>query len=305
MVKRVPEASPEALARLGHDPPDGRHVAVGAGPPGRRGRHAASRRRSPGRSRRPSARPSAGSARGGAAGCRRACRGARGTSSSGRPTARTRAGRRGPRRPSARWSRMRGSVPRPMHAVAPDRVVDLEPPQQRVRVVVGHVEVGEVGPHLERRRCPRRAAASGAAASASATGAGQESADTTGGRSLSRCRTSGVTTPTATAPHASRRRARVVRSGSSRAARGSISRRTACTNEEAGSAGETRFAMSFLRLPVLLAVLVLGSVLTAPALAQSSGGTLAQPPMQGPGGGSWRPPSPTSWSPRPSRCRLT
>ena len=47
--------------------------------------------------------------------------------------------------------------------------------------------------------------------------------------------------------------------------------------------------MSFLRLPVLLAVLALGSVLTAPVLAQSSGGTLAQPPMQGPGGGSLAP----------------
>src|SRR5215211_2312574 len=49
------------------------------------------------------------------------------------------------------------------------------------------------------------------AASASAAGAGQESADTTGARSLSRWRTSGVTTPTATAPHASVRRARVLR----------------------------------------------------------------------------------------------
>jgi len=47
--------------------------------------------------------------------------------------------------------------------------------------------------------------------------------------------------------------------------------------------------MSFLRLPVLLAVLVLGSALTAPVLAQSTGGTLAQPPLQGPGGGTLAP----------------
>lgn len=56
-------------------------------------------------------------------------------------------------------------------------------------------------------------------------------------------------------------------------------------------------AMTFLRLPVLLALLLLGSVATAPA-AQStvdwltdtgSGGTLAQPPRQGPGGGTGAP----------------
>ena len=47
--------------------------------------------------------------------------------------------------------------------------------------------------------------------------------------------------------------------------------------------------MSSFRLPLLLAVLVLGLVLTAPALAQSTGGTLAQPPLQGPGGGSLAP----------------
>jgi hypothetical protein len=34
--------------------------------------------------------------------------------------------------------------------VAADRVVHLEAPQQRVGIVVGHVEVGEVGPHLQR-----------------------------------------------------------------------------------------------------------------------------------------------------------
>src|SRR5215213_10705709 len=49
------------------------------------------------------------------------------------------------------------------------------------------------------------------AASASAAGAGHDSADTAAGRSRSRCRTRGVATPTATAPHASVRRARVLR----------------------------------------------------------------------------------------------
>src|SRR5215210_1538020 len=49
------------------------------------------------------------------------------------------------------------------------------------------------------------------AASASAAGAGHESADTAAGRSLSRCRSRGVATPTATAPHASVRRTRVLR----------------------------------------------------------------------------------------------
>src|SRR5918999_6102216 len=48
-------------------------------------------------------------------------------------------------------------------------------------------------------------------ASATAAGACQERTDTTGGRSFSLCRTSGVMTPTATAPHASRRRTRVLR----------------------------------------------------------------------------------------------
>ena len=48
------------------------------------------------------------------------------------------------------------------------------------------------------------------AASASATGAGHDSADTTGARSLRRCRTSGVATPTTTTPHAIVRRARVL-----------------------------------------------------------------------------------------------
>src|SRR3712207_8570047 len=48
-------------------------------------------------------------------------------------------------------------------------------------------------------------------ASESAAGAGHVSADTTGTGSLRRCRTSGVATPAATAPHASRRRARVLR----------------------------------------------------------------------------------------------
>jgi hypothetical protein len=48
-------------------------------------------------------------------------------------------------------------------------------------------------------------------ASASAAGAGQVNADTTGARSFRRRRTNGVAIPTATAPHASRRRARVLR----------------------------------------------------------------------------------------------
>ena len=38
----------------------------------------------------------------------------------------------------------------PERAVDADRVVDPQAAQQRVGVVVGHVEVGEVGPHLQR-----------------------------------------------------------------------------------------------------------------------------------------------------------
>src|SRR3712207_8813445 len=43
----------------------------------------------------------------------------------------------------------------PDHAVGADRVVDAQPPAQALRVVVGHVEVGEVGPHLQDRKSTR------------------------------------------------------------------------------------------------------------------------------------------------------
>ena len=49
------------------------------------------------------------------------------------------------------------------------------------------------------------------AASARAAGAGHDSTDTTGVRSFRRWRTRGVAMPTATAPHASRLRTRVLR----------------------------------------------------------------------------------------------
>ena len=77
MVKRPPEALPEPLAGLGHDPPNGRHVAVLRPPTTAAPWARPSRRRSRGRSKPPSGPPSAGRARGGAAGCRRASRGAR------------------------------------------------------------------------------------------------------------------------------------------------------------------------------------------------------------------------------------
>ena len=107
-------------------------------------------------------------------------------------------------------------------------------------------------------------------ASASAAGAGQVSADTTGGRSLSRCRTSGVTTPTATAPHASRRRAGV-RCGSHEQRGAAYPAGRLARTRRPARAGETRSAMTLLRFPLLRPVRA-GSVLAARAARPGAGG---------------------------------
>lgn len=130
------------------------------------------------------------------------------------------------------------------------------------------------------------------AASASAAGAGQESADTTGARSLSRWRTSGVTTPTATAPHASVRRARVLRKVSPAypAIRRSPPRKTTKSAEDPDQMALAR------RLLTLLAFLSIATTAAAaPADDQAatarSGGALALPLQQVEGGGAVAPPA--------------
>lgn len=132
------------------------------------------------------------------------------------------------------------------------------------------------------------------AASASATGAGHDSADTTGARSLRRCRTSGVATPTTTTPHAIVRRARVLLK------RLSISRllsKGPCTVKEHREEARTACDMTFSRpllVPLVLVALLApaGTAVSAPAdsgVAAGSGGAPAGPQVQSRGGGSVAP----------------
>src|SRR5919109_2276700 len=148
MVKRAPETSPKALARLDHDPPDGRHVPFLPGPPWRRGgeepvndaaevearRH---QHRRPGevlavapeyvahgpvRDREPAPVDD-------------------GQAVVDRAHAAVAA---------QRLLKTRRRTPaEPERAVGVDRIVDPEPPHQRLGVVVGHVVVDEVGPYLQ------------------------------------------------------------------------------------------------------------------------------------------------------------
>src|SRR5918997_956506 len=133
-------------------------------------------------------------------------------------------------------------------------------------------------------------------ASASAAGAGQESADTTGGRSLSRCRASGVTMPIATAPHASRRRTREERKACAAYPAGPLAR----TRRPAGE-HETPSAMPSVRAPLLTA-LILSAAIPSSAIAQErvdwytdtgGGGALARPAGESRSGGAVAPPTAT------------
>ncbi len=114
------------------------------------------------------------------------------------------------------------------------------------------------------------------AASARAAGAGHVSADTTGARSLSRCRTSGVATPTATAPHASMRRGRV-----DRKALGSIA---PCMDEEPGRGRRTALTTMKIRR-VLIPALVLVIAIPVAAWASTPSGGVSRPDEQANGTG--------------------
>jgi hypothetical protein len=131
------------------------------------------------------------------------------------------------------------------------------------------------------------------AASASAAGAGHVSADTAGTGSFRRCRTSGVATPTATAPHASRRRARVLRKAAqhsghhipSASALGTVS----CRCKEWRRARRTRGAVDLARPLLIVSVLLTLAPAASAAPGGDSGGALAQPLRQGEGGGALAP----------------
>ena len=85
---------------------------------------------------------------------------------------------------SARWSRSVGVVPEPDRLVDAHRVGDPHPPLERLRVVVGHLVGGDVGPHLQHARRRRRARASAGRARRGRTGRGPRYPVTTGGGEL-------------------------------------------------------------------------------------------------------------------------
>ena len=225
-VQRRPAGLPELLAVLDHHPaqlgrPAVLHQAL------RRRRTRAARSGSPSsrsvrcRTSRRSARRRAGSAPGGAGAGKRRSRAGTGTTASA--TTRAPSPRRGsgPGWPSARCSRSVGVVP------SADRLVDaapgsatLHPPLERLRIVVGHLVGGDVGPHLQHARRRRRACASAGRARRGRTGPRAAVPVTTGGGSFSRRRASGAATRRR-APHprprgwrwAGARRGRVVAAG--------------------------------------------------------------------------------------------
>ena len=138
------------------------------------------------------------------------------------------------------------------------------------------------------------------AASARAAGIGHVSADTTGGRSLRRCLTNGVAMPTATAPHASVRRARVLRKAAEHNRAGGRNRgNDACSAEE--EAGGQRKASQHEDLALSGHGLDhacgvggrrrRGRGASSIRTAARSGGALAQPTVQQRGGGHAAPPS--------------
>ena len=198
-------------------------------------------------------------------------------------------------RPDAPLAAERALEPRgrgdaePERAVDADRVVDPEPAQQRVGVVVGHVEVGEVGPHLKRvdaRVAQRRARLGererGAAPARSAR-------TRPAARSFSRWRTSGV-------DDADRHRA--PREPAGAGARGGHAQGGAQhspqdrLHERGGRAAPTKRASAMTPLRASAARLArswLASSPAAAAVAQApvewytdtgGGGVLAQPPAQ-------------------------
>src|SRR5829696_1997540 len=148
MVKRVPETFPEALTRLGHDAAHRRHLTVRAGVPGRGGRHE------------PVDHTTKIEARGHQHG------GARELVAAPEHHVPERAVR--DEEPAPMHGRQRvvksshlvvaperpleprgGERPAPEYFVTADRIGDLQPLEERVRIVVRHVEMREVHPHLE------------------------------------------------------------------------------------------------------------------------------------------------------------
>ena len=187
MVKRRPEAPPEMLARLRHDPAHRRHVAVLCRPPRRSGRqhpvdnasHVEASGHQHGRAREQVRPPSHYEEQ-------RAVRHEEPAPVHRRQDVLPRADLAGPTQSSLKAVRRTGAERQ--RPVGLNRIVHPHPREQGVRVVVGHVVVGVVDPHLK-----------------------GVDADVPGGRRRRRWRRSGVATPTATAPHASVRRARELR----------------------------------------------------------------------------------------------
>ena len=171
-------------------------------------------------------------------GCRRACRGARRTSSSAPTRGPGRARRTSPGAAQRALQPGGGRLAASQARGRRDRVVHPRAPQQPVRVVVGHVVVGVVGPHLKR-------VDAGVAHAGARGGQGQRRRRLEAERGdHRRAQAQAVAqqraaTPTATAPQARARRARELRKTAASLAEGPVGSRGAGPRAHVGGVGRS------------------------------------------------------------------